>query len=90
MNKTLRGHVPRWDHPTALREAAPPIRWDRADHSLRYAKSHARHVLVTHCAGLLGEAACHAGQAGHAILAHRGEWITNEKQLLKNRTSKDR
>jgi len=34
---------------------------------------------VAQCSGLISEAACHAG---HAILAARGEWVTNEKRLL--------
>jgi hypothetical protein len=79
INMTLRGQVPQWDYPKALRESAPGIWWDQADHTLHYANGHARHGRVAQCAGLLSEAACHAG---HAILAHRGEWITNEKQLL--------
>jgi predicted nucleotidyltransferase len=81
INRTLRGELPDWDYPIALQESAPGIWWDRAFHTLEYAHSHARHGRVTQCAGLLSEATCHAG---HAILAHRGEWITNEKQLLSN------
>jgi predicted nucleotidyltransferase len=80
INKTLRGHVPRWDYPEALRESAPGIWWLNADLTLHYAaEGHARHGRLAQCAGLLSEAACHTAQA---ILAHRGEWITNEKQLL--------
>jgi hypothetical protein len=44
-----------------------------------YADGRARNGRVAQCAGLLSEAACHAA---HSILAHRGEWVTNEKQLL--------
>lgn len=79
INVTLRGEVPQWDYPKALRHSAPKIWWDRADHTLRYANSHARNGRVAQCAGLLSEAACHTA---HAILAHRGQWVTNEKQLL--------
>lgn len=80
INTTLRGRLPRWEYPDALRESAPAIWWDHADLTLLYAEEgHARHGRVAQCAGLLSEAACHTG---HAILAHRGEWITNEKQLL--------
>ena len=79
LNKALRGSLPRWDYPKALREAAPTIWWDHADHTVHYAAGHARHGRVAQCAGLLSEAACHTA---HAILAHRGEWVTNEKQLL--------
>lgn len=79
INKTLRGHLPQWDYPQALRQSAPKIWWDHADHTLHYANSHARHGRVAQCAGLVSEAACHTA---HAILAHRGQWVTNEKQLL--------
>jgi predicted nucleotidyltransferase len=80
INRALRGTVPRWDYPPALRETAPPIWWHHADLTLGYAAGgHARHGRVAQCAGLLSEAAC---QAAHAILAHRGEWVTNEKRLL--------
>ena len=80
INKTLRGHLPQWDYPEGLRESAPGIWWLNADLTLHYAKEgHARHGRAAQCAGLLSEAACHTA---HAILAHRGEWITNEKQLL--------
>jgi predicted nucleotidyltransferase len=72
VNRALRGKV--------LREAAPGIWWENAALTLHYAREgHARHGRVAQCAGLLSEAAC---QAAHAILAYRGEWITNEKQLL--------
>ncbi|WP_219818366.1 hypothetical protein [Clavibacter michiganensis] len=48
--------------------------------TLHYAREgHARHGRVAQCAGLLAEA---VSMAAHAVLAHRGEWITNEKQLL--------
>jgi predicted nucleotidyltransferase len=79
INRTLRGQLPRWDYPDALRVSAPAIWWNRAELTLQYAEGHARHGRVAQCAGLLSEAAC---QAAHAILAHRGEWVTNEKRLL--------
>lgn len=79
INRALRGPLPQWDYPEALRESAPGVWWDRAVHTLRYAEGHARQGRVAQCAGLLSEAACYAA---HAILAHRGEWVTNEKQLL--------
>ncbi|MCU1585513.1 MAG: polymerase subunit beta [Microbacteriaceae bacterium] len=80
VNVALRGNVPRWDYPSKLRRSAPGIWWSGADLTLLYAKEgHARHGRVAQCAGLLSEAAC---RTAHAILAHRGEWVTNEKQLL--------
>jgi predicted nucleotidyltransferase len=80
INRTLRGSVPRWEYPAALRETAPPIWWHHAGLTIQYAEEgHARHGRVAQCAGLMSEAACHTA---HAILAHRGEWVTNEKRLL--------
>jgi predicted nucleotidyltransferase len=80
LNRTLRGDLPRWDYPHQLRRRAPEVWWGRARMTLVYAEEgHARHGRLAQTAGLLSEAACHAA---HAILAHRGEWVTNEKQLL--------
>lgn len=80
INRTLRGSLPQWEYPEALRRAAPDNWWRWADSTLRYAEEgHARHGRTAQCAGLLSEGACYAA---HAILAHRGEWVTNEKQLL--------
>ncbi|BDZ50767.1 hypothetical protein GCM10025867_30080 [Frondihabitans sucicola] len=79
INQTLRGALPCWDYPAVLQKTAPLIWWDHSRHTLDYADSHARHGRVAQCAGLLSEAACHAA---HAILAHRGVWVTNEKRLL--------
>lgn len=77
---TLRGQLPQWDYPEALRSSAPGIWWEHAALTLLYAEEgHARHGRVAQCAGLLSEAAC---RTAHAILAHCGEWVTNEKQLL--------
>jgi predicted nucleotidyltransferase len=80
VNTILRGPLPQWGYPEALRTSAPEIWWHHADLTLYYAKEgHARRGRVAQCAGLLSEAACHTA---HAILAHRGEWVTNEKRLL--------
>jgi len=80
VNQTLRGDVPRWEYPPALRDAAPAVWWSNAALTLHYAREgHARNGRVAQCAGLLSEA---AWQAAHAILAHRAQWVTNEKQLL--------
>lgn len=86
INRVLRGILPEWDYPSALQESASSEWRDRANFTLGYARSHARAGRVAQCAGLLSEAACHTG---HAILAHRGEWITNEKQLLTNAGLRD-
>ncbi|MGA0567067.1 nucleotidyltransferase domain-containing protein [Rathayibacter sp. KR2-224] len=80
INRTLRGLLPQWEYPEALRRAAPGNWWRWADSTLHYAEEgHARRGRTAQCAGLLSEGACYAA---HAILAHRGEWVTNEKQLL--------
>lgn len=80
MNRTLRGSLSHWDYPEPLRRRAPSLWWGWADATLHYAEEgHAKHGRVAQCAGLLSEGACYAA---HAILAHRGEWVTNEKQLL--------
>ena len=67
-------------HDAALRESAPRTWWQRAEMTLFYAsEGHAKHGRIAQYAGLLSEAACHTA---HLILAHWGEWITNEEQLL--------
>ncbi|MGN6326971.1 nucleotidyltransferase domain-containing protein [Pseudolysinimonas sp.] len=80
LNRTLRGSLPRWGYPAELRRTAPGVWWHWAELTLRYAEDgHARHGRVAQCLGLVTQAACFTA---HAILAHRGAWITNEKQLL--------
>ena len=80
VSRVLRGSLPRPDYPTALRESAPRVWWDRADRTFYYASAnHARYGRVAQCAGLVAQA---ASQAAHAVLAARGEWVTNEKTLL--------
>ncbi|PPK70143.1 nucleotidyltransferase domain-containing protein [Actinokineospora auranticolor] len=75
LNRPLRGTLPRIDYPEPLRESAPPFWRGRARATLDYA----RRGGVTEAAGALAVAAmCTA----HAILASRGEWVTNEKKLL--------
>lgn len=70
--------VPRY--PEALREAAPPVWRQQAAMTLRYAKgAHAPRGQLTEVAGALATA---AAQTAHAVLAERGEWVTNEKRLL--------
>jgi len=80
VSRVLRGSLPRPDYPMALRESAPRVWWDRADQTFYYARAnHARYGRVAQCAGLVAQA---ASQAAHAVLAARGEWVTNEKTLL--------
>ena len=80
VRRVLHGQLPAPEYPTALRERAPRVWWGRAERTLGYARAnHAPYGRVTQCAGLVAQA---TSQAAHAVLAARGEWITNEKQLL--------
>lgn len=80
VKRVLRGELPTPGYPLALRKRAPDVWWDRAELTFGYAlANHAPYGRVTQCAGLVAQA---ASQAAHAILAARGQWITNEKQLL--------
>ncbi|MGW2032245.1 nucleotidyltransferase domain-containing protein [Streptomyces sp. NPDC001811] len=81
LNQVLRGDLPRpAAYPPALRRTAFD-RWSgTARATLSYAKSHhAPHARLTETAGALATA---AAQSAHAVLAARGEWVTNEKRLL--------
>ncbi|SFT08531.1 nucleotidyltransferase domain-containing protein [Saccharopolyspora flava] len=80
LNRTLRGDLPRPDFPEALRKSAPPIWRDRANLTLQYTRgAYADRGQATEVAGALATAAMHTA---HAVLAARGEWVTNEKRLL--------
>ncbi len=80
INRVLRGKLPRPTYPAALRENAPKVWWGSADMVFTYARAnHAPYGRLAQCVGLLAQA---ASQAAHAILASRGEWVTNEKTLL--------
>ncbi|HUC21440.1 MAG TPA: nucleotidyltransferase domain-containing protein [Streptosporangiaceae bacterium] len=80
VSRVLSGSVPRPGYPMALRESAPRVWWDRADRTFGYARAnHAPYGRLAQCAGLVAQA---ASQAAHAVLAARGEWVTNEKTLL--------
>jgi hypothetical protein len=80
MGQVLRGRLPIPDYPRALREQAPNVWWDRADLTFDYARvNHAPYGRLAQCAGLVAQA---VSQAAHAVLAARGEWVTNEKSLL--------
>jgi hypothetical protein len=78
--QVLRGQLPTPDYPAALRKRAPRVWWDMAERTFGYAHAnYARYARLALCAGLVGRA---ASQAGHAVLAARGQWVTNEKTLL--------
>jgi predicted nucleotidyltransferase len=80
LNRVLRGSLPRPEYPDQLRVTASQ-RWSAdARMTLGYARdAHAARGHVTETAGFIATAAM---QAAHAVLAGRGEWVTNEKRLL--------
>ncbi len=80
LNLVLRGDLPRPDYPAALRETAPRRWLADAMATLDYARTaHAARGHLADTAGAIATAAC---QAAHAVLAGRGEWVTNEKTLI--------
>lgn len=80
INRVLSGELEQPGYPEALRAAAPPRWWGDAQATLGYARAnYAARGRVTETAGMIATA---AGQAGHAVLAAAGEWVTNEKTLL--------
>ncbi|MFC9908371.1 nucleotidyltransferase domain-containing protein [Streptomyces sp. NPDC127197] len=81
VNKVLRGELPRpAAYPSALRENAPARWYGMAAATLAYAKAgHAPKGDLTQVAGAIALA---AAQTAHAVLAARGEWVTNEKGLV--------
>ncbi len=80
LNRVLHGALPRPAYPERLRTAAPPVWRGRAAMTLQYAKTvYAARGQATEVAGALATAAM---QTAHAVLAARGEWVTNEKRLL--------
>jgi predicted nucleotidyltransferase len=80
LNRVLRGSLPRPGYPAPLRAHAPAAWWERARLVLAYARdAHAAHGRTAQAAGLLVQGASYTA---HAVLAARGEWITNEKELL--------
>ncbi|GKQ38183.1 nucleotidyltransferase domain-containing protein [Streptomyces sp. A012304] len=81
INRVLHGELPRpAAYPHRLREAARDRWHDTARATLAYAK--ANHALAPRRTEAAGALAVAAAQAGHAVLAARGEWVTNEKRLL--------
>jgi predicted nucleotidyltransferase len=80
INRVLTGTLPKPEYPEALRRAASETWSGRARLHLEYAKTnYAARGRVAQCAALLVVA---ASEFAHAILAARGEWVTNEKTLL--------
>ncbi|MFJ8532452.1 nucleotidyltransferase family protein [Streptomyces sp. NPDC093591] len=81
INQVLRGALPRpAAYPEKLRRTARERWYDTARATLGYAQ--ANHVPAGRLTEVAGAIATAAVQAGHAVLAGRGEWVTNEKRLL--------
>ncbi|MHC3468639.1 nucleotidyltransferase domain-containing protein [Streptomyces sp. 7R007] len=81
INKPLTGDLPRPAHyPPALRATASERWHNTARATLAYARTgHAPRGSVTQVAGAVALATT---QTAHAVLAARGEWVTNEKGLV--------
>jgi hypothetical protein len=80
LNRVLSGQLPGPEFPAELQRRAPQIWWTNAELTFDYAAAnYAQQGRAAGCVGLLVQGAL---QAAHAILAARGEWITNEKRLL--------
>ena len=80
LNLVLSGDLPRPGYPPALRRSAQASWRENALATLGYARTaHADRGHVADTAGAIALAAC---QGAHAVLAGRGEWVTNEKTLI--------
>jgi predicted nucleotidyltransferase len=81
INRVLRGELPRpVTYPDKLRKAAAERWYGTAQATLGYAR--ANHAPAGRLTEVAGAVAVAATQAAHAVLASRGEWVTNEKRLL--------
>ncbi|WP_180687338.1 nucleotidyltransferase domain-containing protein [Streptomyces gossypiisoli] len=81
INEVLRGELPRpASYPEELRRTASHRWYGTARATLAYAQSN--HAPAGHLTETTGAIATAAVQTGHAVLAARGEWVTNEKRLL--------
>ncbi|MGX1514578.1 nucleotidyltransferase domain-containing protein [Streptomyces collinus] len=80
INQVLRGDLPRPAYPEALRATAPERWYGAATATLAYAEAgHAPRGALAQVAGAIALATT---QTAHAVLAARGEWVTNEKGLV--------
>lgn len=80
LNKTLRGTLAKPAYPERLQAEAPAAWWGWATGTFDYAL--VNHAPAGRTAMALGLAAQAAAATAHAVLASRGEWITNDKRLL--------
>ena len=80
VKRVLAGDLPDVSYPAALRERAPGVWWGQAEAEFGYARDyHAAGGRLAQCSGLAARA---ASCAAHAVLAARGQWVTNEKALF--------
>ncbi|MFF3941331.1 nucleotidyltransferase domain-containing protein [Streptomyces phaeofaciens] len=81
LNQVLRGELRQpTAYPERLRRTAPDRWYGTARATLAYARAH--HAPAGRRTEAAGALAVAATQVGHAVLAARGEWVTNEKRLL--------
>lgn len=80
VRRVLYGDLPRPEYPDALRRSAPPRWLADARRTLDYARG--AHAARGHLSDTCGAIAVSLARAAHAVLAARGEWITNDKQLI--------
>jgi hypothetical protein len=80
VNQVVRGDLPKPDYPGPLRASASRRWWTDAQLTLGYART--AHARSDRRAEAVGSIVVAALQTAHAILAARGEWVTNEKGLL--------
>lgn len=74
------GRLPNPGYPAALRTTATDVWASQAQLTLSYADhNHAPYGRFAQCTGLIAVA---GSQFAHAVLATRGERVTNEKALL--------
>ncbi|MEU0446381.1 nucleotidyltransferase domain-containing protein [Streptomyces tendae] len=80
INQVLRGDLPRPAYPEALRATALERWYGAATATLAYAEAgHAPRGALTQVAGAIALATT---QTAHAVLAARGQWVTNEKGMV--------
>jgi hypothetical protein len=80
VNVVLYGELPSPEYPDQLRAAARGRWLSDARATLSYAR--ATHAARGHLSDTAGAIALALAQASHAVLAARGEWVTNEKTLV--------
>jgi predicted nucleotidyltransferase len=81
VRRLLCGELPELGgYPDALRQAAPPRWLADARATLGYAR--AAHAARGHLSDTSGAIAVSLAQTAHAVLAARGQWITNDKLLI--------